>query len=53
MGTPDRPGLFEPSCWNQYDVRLAGLPRYSNLAEPQQFLDNGGYEVLKYISAAM
>ena len=33
MGTPNRPALFEPSCWNQYDVCLAGLPRSSNLAE--------------------
>ena len=33
MGTPNRPALFEPSCWNQYDVCLAGLPRSSNLAD--------------------
>ena len=36
MGTPNRPALFEPSCWNQYDVCLAGLPRSSNLAEGWQ-----------------
>ena len=23
--TPNRPALFEPSCWNQYDVCLAQL----------------------------
>ena len=33
METPNRPALFEPSCWNQYDVCLAGLPRSSYLAE--------------------
>ena len=33
MGSPNRPALFEPSCWNQYDVCLAGLPLSSNLAE--------------------
>ena len=33
MGTPNRPVLFKPSCWNQYDVCLTGQPRSSNLAE--------------------
>ena len=33
MGTPNRPAVFDPLTWNQYDCCLASLPRSSNLAE--------------------